>query len=744
MTTHAQNSPGNSAQDRGNAQALQAQLQSAFLVGPDANQTRQAAFDGLQADMAAGKFGGIALTGDAPAALVTILNELNWIVSVDRFARCMPHFPARFSLLEIRSCLALLGFASESRTLTLGEVIPQILPAVVQVGKSVSLLRQDAKGKIVATDPQTGAKRRLKQNKKYEIVSFSAEDTNDKKKPQKQQPWLGKTLRRFSPEIGTLLGITAIINMMVLVVSFSVMSIYDKVIPASAYDTLAAIALGVALATGLELIFRFLKSKLIGRVTGRLDYLLSSAIFSKLLSLPVQMITNTPVGDQISRLRQFETVRDLFAGPFVAVGLEVPFVVLFIVGLFAVAGPLGFVPIVLIIAYLIAGAFMVGPLRRQNQLAAQRRRAHYQTALETVSNLRLIRTLGCEDVWQDLLAKRAAESAKAKRRASLSQRFLVTFSAAGVPVAGSATVVVGAYLVMDGRMTVGMLIGAMIIIWRVLAPIQQLFLMLSRYTEMGQTMTQINGMMQLPTSIQTDDGFVKRKISGQITLDRVSFRYHGAPQGTLQGLSFTIEPGMFVSVKGHSGSGKSSLLRLILDLYQPQVGSVQIDGVNVRQIPTENLRAAIGYVPQNPMFFHGTIAQNLRLVAPSATNDKLRHVCGEVGLLSAIDGLPDGLDTLLDHARQESLPGGFRQALAIAQALLRDSNILLLDEPAKTLDYDLEAALLTCLEKRRGKVTIVMVSHRPSHINLADRVLCLDQGQMTSFDPPPEKAGVAA
>jgi len=722
--------------------ALQARLQSAFGPGRGSAEERKAAFDALRSDLAAGKYGGKPLSGDAPSALVSLLDALNWSLSVDRFARCMPHFPMQFTLLDVRGCMARLGFSSEMRRLTLDEISQQVLPAAVQVGESVSLLRADASGRIVAVDPLSGTERVLQRNKRLEIVSFQAPTVGEKTNAN-PGPWLARTLRRFVPDILVLLGLTAVINIMVLVVSFSVMSIYDKVIPAGAYDTLTAIIIGVALACGFELTFRWLKAMLIGRVTGRLEYLLSTAIFSKLVALPIQMMTNTPVGDQISRLRQFETVRDLFAGPFAAIALEVPFVVLFTIGLFMVAGPLGFVPVVLIIAYAVVGGFMIGPLRRQAQAASQKRRAHYQTALETVSNLRLIRSLGCEDVWLKQLATKGAECAKAKRRASLSQRFLVTLSGAGVPVSGAASVVIGSLLVMDGQMTVGMLIGAMIIIWRVLAPIQQMFLMLSRWTDMAQMVTQIDGMMRLPSSSQGDDGLVRRHFSGRITFDRASFRYQGAAQGTLQGLSLTIEPGTFVAVKGASGAGKSSLLRLILDLYQPQVGSVQIDGVNVRQIPAENLRAAIGYVPQNPTFFHGTIAQNLRLAAPAASDDKLRRVCGEVGLLSSIDQLPQGMNTLLDTARQESLPGGFRQALAIAQALLRDPNILLLDEPAKTLDHALEEAFIACLERRRGTTTIVMVSHRPSHIRLADKVLSLDRGQMTSFDPPAQGRAAA-
>lgn len=728
-------------EDTGGAQALRARLHSAFETGLS-QEDRQIAFTSLREDVSTGKYGGVPLTGDAPAALISILDQIGWTCSAERFARSVPHFPSRFSVIELRESLALLGYETGTRQLSMNEVTSQLLPALILVGDSISLLSIDDHGKISAHDPETGAVRAVKQRKEYEIISVYAHKSPSKSSPSRE-PWLKQTFRRFVPEIRELLGLTAMINLMVLIISFSVMSIYDKVIPAGAYNTLAAIVFGVALATGLELVFRNLKAKLIGRVSGRLEYLLSTAIFSKLISLPIQMITSTPVGDQISRLRQFESVRDIFAGPFVAVGLELPFVILFTIGIFAIAGPLGFVPVALMITYGLVGALLIGPIRRQNISASQSRREHYQTALETVSNLRLIRSLGCEDVWLERLAEKAAKSASAKRRANLSQRFLVTLSSAGVPIAGAATVVIGALMVISGEMTIGLLIGAMIIIWRVLAPIQQLFLMLARYTEMGQMMTQIDGMMRLPSSVQVDESLVKRSFSGQITFDRCSFRYQGSPQATLQGLSFTIEPGTFVALKGHSGAGKSSILRLILDLYQPQVGSVQIDGVNVRQIPTDNLRAAIGYVPQNPTFFHGTIAQNLRLSAPSASDTQLRRICTEVGIFESVSQLPKGLDTLLDHARQQDLPGGFRQALALAQALLRNPKILLLDEPAKTLGPSLEQAFLASLARRRGNATIIMVSHRPSHIQLADLVLDLDQGQVASFDPPPNRRTAA-
>ena len=730
MTDSAQLSP--SASNGIDVRSLDQKLRSAFRAESKQTKSRQEGFQELQRGFEQGRFGGCPIKGDALPAMLSILDKLGWTISVDQITRCMPHFPLHFGVPEMRECLARMGYESHQRIFKRNQISGADLPALLIDGDRLSILEGDKT--IIARDPMTGDQRTDAPKAGAMLVTFRpATAANEKTST---GSWLRRNLIRFTPEIYELLGLTFVINLMVLAVSFSVMTIYDKVIPAEAIDTLLAIGIGITLAMGIELFFRYQKARLIGRTSGRLEYLLGTAIFSKLISLPIQMVANTPVGDQVARLRQFETVRDIFSGPFVAVVIELPFVVLFTIGLFILAGPLGFVPLVMVVLFILLSGFLIGPIKRQNEYANRRRREHYQTALETVSNLRQLRSIGCEDVWLARLRQKTAESAASKRRANLLQRILATVSASTVPIAGGATVALGAILVMEGQLSVGMLIGAMIVIWRVLAPIQQMLLMLTRYTEMAQMVKQIDHLMNMPSAAIEPETPVRRMFSGEVSFDRVSFRYQGAPEAAIQGLTFKIPPGALVAIEGHSGSGKSTLLRLILDLYQPQVGSIQVDGVNVRQIPKTDLRATIGYVPQKPVLFHGTIAQNLRLASPGAPDDQLRKVCAEVGLLESIDELPEGINTLLDHARNENLPGGFRQALSIAQALLRNPRILLMDEPAKTLDHALEDALLNSIKARHGNTTILMTSHRPSHIRLADRVLKLDRGQLMSFDPP--------
>ncbi len=738
--TQVMNAPAAEKVQANGARDLQEKLGAKFGAWVSPSGQQKLGFEELKARFASGKFGGLPMTGDAPMAVIAILEAFNWDISIAHFARAVPHFPPQFTIVETQETLARLGYESTVRRVPLNHVSPFNLPAILVDGEQLSILKLSKDGAITASDPDTGVARDVDARKNYTVVSFAEQETQ--RAAGEGESWLRNTLGRFTTETAQLLWLTGIINSSVLALSFAVMNVFDKVIPAGAIDTLLGIGVGVMLFAGLELYFRYIKSRMIGRVSGRIEYLLGTAIFSKLISLSVPMLANTPIGDQISRLRQFETLRDLYSGPFVAIVIEIPFIVLFIFFLFMIGGVLGLVPVVLAIFYTVTGLLLVGPVRRQAQTASRLKREHYQSTLETVSNLRHIHAMGCEDVWLERLQHKIIKTANAKRRSNLAQRFLGRVASAGVPVAGAATAVLGALKVMDGELTTGALIGSMILMWRVLAPIQQLFVTMTHVSDMAQTATHIDRMMKLPSVKPSGDYKVSRTFEGRIEFHRVSFRYHNSPFMTLQGLEFAIKPGEFIAVEGASGAGKTTILRLLLDLQRPQAGNIMIDGANIRQIPDTELRSSIGYVPQKPSIFHGTIAQNMRFVAPGATDEDIEEVCAELGLKDVIAQMPKGVNTVLDHVRQEHLPGGFKQALSIAQALLGNPRILLLDEPAKSLDYALDAAFLRAIDRRRGKMTMIMVSHRPSHIRLADRVLTLDRGQAVSFEPP-EKRGAA-
>jgi ABC-type bacteriocin/lantibiotic exporter with double-glycine peptidase domain len=381
------------------------------------------------------------------------------------------------------------------------------------------------------------------------------------------------------------------------------------------------------------------------------------------------------------------------------------------------------------------GTVAVPVIRRRNSAAQQARTQHQQLTLDTVSNLRYLKAIGVEDAWRKRLIRTAKANAKAKRKAAFAQRALMTISTAATPMAGGATVILGAYMVMNGGLSQGALIAAMIIVWRIIAPLQSAFMTLTRLSDLRQMIRQVDHLMSIEGEGRGADALLKHDVEGRLEFLRASFRYRDGIELAIRNADLAIPAGAWVALTGASGSGKTTLLRLAIGLYRPQTGAVLIDGRNIRQIPTFDLRGAVAYVPQVTTLVHGTVAQNLRLAKSDARDEELEAICTELGLTSAISRLPQGMATKLDARAQSLLPSGFKRSLAVAQALLTGPKVLLLDDPARSLDPELERALIAALEARRGAVTIVMITHRPSHVRLADFEIEMDEGRVARFGP---------
>lgn len=714
---------------------LQAQLETSFQK--DRGHSRKDLFKTIAEGLKEGAFGGVIVTGPVASGMLRILTRFGWNGTVDHFARAMPHFPAQFGLDEMREVLVRLGFPSRVWVGDTSTLDSRVLPALLQCENGSLVLVDKAKdGSLSYLDLEKGELVTLAQGLCYgPMLVFTQEDA-EALKTQPDGPWFGTFLRRFRGPFALLFMVTFIINTFMLIASFAVMAIYDIVIPAKAQDTLLFILAGVLAFFAFEVALRGVKAIAIGHLAARLEYALATTIFSKLISFPLEMTASAPIGSQISRIRQFESVRDLFAGPFVSIALEIPFIVVFIGALFIFAGWLGFLPIVMIVLYSLIGGALVPVLRRRSLVSAQARSERQALFLDTVSNIRTIRAVGCENMWLERIRNSSAQTCLAQYRSTQISNLLLTFSNAGVPIAGIATITAGSVMVMNNTLSMGALIATMIIVWRIMAPVQQALVTLSRLNDMTANARQIDQVMRLKGETEGEDPPLRRHFTGALSFNRVILRYPRSPDMALAGISFEAPAGSLIAVMGPSGSGKSTLMRAILNLFPVQSGAVSIDGINVRQMRMSELRSSIAYLPQSPALFHGSIAQNLRLTASDATQADLDRVCRDLGILSTIDLMPKGFETLLTDIEKEQHSSGFRQALGIAQALLRRSQILLLDEPAQALDPDVEQNFIRIIQKLKRHQTIIMVTHRPSHAAFADRVLVMEKGQVARFEAP--------
>ena len=244
-------------------------------------------------------------------------------------------------------------------------------------------------------------------------------------------------------------------------------------------------------------------------------------------------------------------------------------------------------------------------------------------------------------------------------------------------------------------------------------------------------MKQINQLMKIPVE-RTDfnNGLIVKDMKGDIQLDRVSFRYGVDQNPALLGVSFEILPGELVAIAGYTGSGKSTLLKMIAGMYTPQGGAIFIDSIDMRQLNVLELRRSIAYVPQDTKMFYGTIAQNLRLANGLATDADLHSAAEKAGVLEEILSFPEGFNTRLTDNASDKFPPGFLRSVSIARAFVSSSNIVLFDEPGASLDFESDTRFMNQLKAIKGQCTMIMVSHRPSHIRLADKVILMNQGSI--------------
>jgi ATP-binding cassette subfamily C protein LapB len=270
---------------------------------------------------------------------------------------------------------------------------------------------------------------------------------------------------------------------------------------------------------------------------------------------------------------------------------------------------------------------------------------------------------------------------------------------------------------------------------RAVAPLGQMVGLLMQYHNAKTSLSSLDEVMKKPVERPADAAFVHRpELKGEIVFDKVGFSYPGAQLAALKGFSCHIPAGERVVVIGRVGSGKTTMQKLLLGLYQPTQGAVTIDGVDVRQLDPADLRRNIGYVGQDPTLFYGTLRENIAIGAPFADDAAIVAAADVAGLSEFVNRHPDGFDMLIGE-RGESLSGGQRQGVAIARALLMDPPILLLDEPTSSMDFTSEQQFKERLQRFAAHKTVIIVTHRNSLLDLATRIIVVDDGQVVASGP---------
>ncbi|MEZ5670009.1 MAG: peptidase domain-containing ABC transporter [Alphaproteobacteria bacterium] len=669
--------------------------------------------------------------------LVPLLAAIGWRGDGRMLVEALPHFATDLNLADLRNVLTRLGYMSTPVRTRLSSIDPRLLPLLFVPERGKPIVVGNAGKRPYVYDPDSDAwtdlAREPGRGTAYVVKPIEAMPGAARQAP---ESWFRDTMRRFKPHLLQALGLTFCINLVALLTPLVIMMIYDKVIGSHAPELLVHIVAGIGLAIGLEIAMRALRARLQAHIAARASYLIGAAAFEKVLMLPVGMSEQAPVGAQLSRLKEFQSLREFFTSNLLTLFLDLPFTLVFVLAIAAIAGPLAIIPLVLLAILSLVGVLLFPAVKRRAATSSAARAERTVFITEMMSAMRAIKELGAEQRWLDRFREISAHAALSNRDSARISQILQTVSQTAMFGAGVATLGFGVTAVMAGDMSVGALIATMTLIWRILSPVQMGFLMLHRIQQFRNAAGQLDQLMRFHSeqrrSVVSRDRLV---FQGRVACHRLIHRYRPDQDPALSGIGFKIEPGQLVAIAGAMGSGKSTVLKLILGLYAPTSGVVEIDGVDTRQLDPIQLRQMIGYVPQRPVAFYGTLAQNLRLTNPAATDAELEEACAKAAILDDVRALPHGFETRIGNDSSH-LSAGFHQRLALARAYVRNPSIILMDEAASSLDNAGDAALMDALQRVRGTCTVIYVTHRPSHMRMADRLIVLERGFLALDGPP--------
>lgn len=546
--------------------------------------------------------------------------------------------------------------------------------------------------------------------------------------------WFWSALLENKALYGEVIMAAVMINLFALGSSLFVMNVYDRVVPNNAFDTLWVLAAGVTTVYVFDFILKVLRSHFLDHAGRKADVKISARLFEQMMGMTMAA-RPASAGVLASNMRDFETLRDFFTSATMSALIDLPFLFVFVGIIALIAGPLAFIPLAAIPIVLGLGFFMQGPLKKAIKASMMESALKNALLFETISGLETIKVQAAEGhtqrKWEELTEKSSRTSVKTRKVSSLAQ-YMTAFIQQLVSVG---IVIYGVYLISEAEMSMGALVASVLLSGRAMAPLSQIAGLLTRMHQSNESLKQLNDLMKKPVERPEGKHFISMPaIQGRVEFRDVLFHYPGASVPALNHISFVIEPGEHIGVIGAVGSGKTTLERLLINLYQPDSGSVQLDNTDVRQIDPGDLRRNIGAVQQSPQLFYGSVRENITMGYEMAPDRSVLRAAELAGVMEFLRDSQAGLDTPVGE-RGEALSGGQRQSVAIARALLYDPPVMILDEPTAAMDPASENRLKKRLEHLIKGRTTILITHKGSMLTLVDKLILIDRGRVVAYGP---------
>lgn len=548
------------------------------------------------------------------------------------------------------------------------------------------------------------------------------------------QDWFWSALWDSRKIYGEVVLAALLINLFAIASSLFTMNVYDRVVPNNAIDTLWVLSAGILIVYMFDFILKNLRATFLDYAGRKADVKISAKLFEHMLGMTMAS-RPASAGVMASHMREFESLRDFFTSATMVTIIDLPFIFIFIGIIWIIGGPLAFVPLAALPIAIIAGLLLQRPLKKVIKSSMMESALKNALLFETITGLETIKVQAAEGhtqrSWEELTEKASRTSVRSRKISS----FAVNLTMFLQQIVGVAIVVVGVFLIADAKMSMGALIACVILSGRATAPLSQIAGLLVRFQQSREGLEQLNALMKKPVERPLGKHFISMpSVQGRVEFRDVLFNYPDQTVPALNHINFIIEPGEHVGIIGAVGSGKTTIERLLINLYEPESGSVQLDSTDVRQIDPGDLRRNIGAVQQSPQLFYGSVRQNITMGHETAPDRSVLRAAELAGVMEFLKDSQHGLDTQVGE-RGDSLSGGQRQAVAIARALLYDPPVLILDEPTASMDPASENRLKRRLEHLTKGRTTILITHKGAMLTLVDKLILIDRGKIIDFGP---------
>lgn len=551
------------------------------------------------------------------------------------------------------------------------------------------------------------------------------------KRPEKN--WFWQVVLQDWKSYSQIILASLVANLLALAAVIFSMQVYDRVIPAQSYSTLWVLFFGVMIAIIFEFLLRASRARVSDTIGKQIDLKISDKVFGRALRLRNDQ-RSTSTGSFVSQLRELDQLREVVASTTINAIADLPFVIIFLSMLFFIGGVLTIIALLMVLLLLIPGILAQKPLARLAKEGIREsaiRNAIMIESVEAIEDIKLMRAeYRYQNQWNHVNTVSASISLKQRRIVN----FLVTWSQEIQALTYVLILLLGAYLVIIGDITTGTLVGTSILASRLLGPLAQWAGVLSRLQYAKVAYRSVNQLMTKAVDNPENSNLLhKPAIKGDYELTALELTYSAKDKSpALDIKSLKIKAGERVAILGRMGSGKSSLLNLLCGMSIATKGSVYVDHSNIRNIDPSDVRRDITLLSQNSRLVFGSIRDNLLLGNPQATDDELVQAINVSGAFPVIQ--KHGIDYMIQEGGK-GLSGGQKQTIMLARVLLKNPNVLLLDEPTASIDEVTEAYIIKSLAQWLTNRTLILSTHKPALLKLVDRIIVLDQGKIVVDGP---------